>query len=66
MRRQHTRVPVTRFARDRGATAVEYAMIMMVIALVVVLAASALGEYLQVPLTGAADCVEDLSLCPTG
>lgn len=39
---------------ERGATAVEYALMVMLIALVIITAVSAVGTNLIVPFTGAA------------
>jgi pilus assembly protein Flp/PilA len=45
--------------RDRGATAVEYALIIAVVAMVVVVAAVTLGDQISDLFTDAGNCVED-------
>jgi len=49
---------------DRGGTAVEYVLIMGVIALAIALAAIALGAVVDNPFTSSADCVGDIGECP--
>ncbi|HEU5108775.1 MAG TPA: Flp family type IVb pilin [Micromonosporaceae bacterium] len=53
----YTRVQALLAARDRGATAVEYALIVAVIAMVVVVAAIALGDSIADLFDDAEDCV---------
>jgi pilus assembly protein Flp/PilA len=55
----YTRVQALRATRDRGATAVEYALIVAVIAMVVVVAAFALGGKISTLFTDAGTCVEN-------
>jgi pilus assembly protein Flp/PilA len=52
--------------RDRGATAVEYALIVAVIAMVVVVAAVTLGDNIAQLFEDSADCVASADDCPDG
>jgi pilus assembly protein Flp/PilA len=54
----HTRLRALLANRDRGATAVEYALIVAVIAMVVVVAAIALGDSIADLFDSAQDCVD--------
>ena len=51
-------------ADDRGATAVEYALLLSVIVLTVALAAIALAAVLDDPFTAASNCLQDIAQCP--
>jgi pilus assembly protein Flp/PilA len=63
----HTRARALLGSRDRGATAVEYALIVAVIAMVVVVAAIALGDSIADLFDSAKDCVDapDAANCQT-
>jgi len=54
----YTRVRALWATRDRGATAVEYALIVAVIAMVVVIAAIAFGNTISGLFGAASECVE--------
>jgi len=54
----YTRVRALLATHDRGATAVEYALIVAVIAMVVVVAAIALGDSISALFTDAKTCVD--------
>lgn len=60
----YTRVRALWVTRDRGATAVEYALIVAVIAMVVVVAAVTLGDNIAALFDESADCVADVDTCP--
>jgi pilus assembly protein Flp/PilA len=53
----YTRVRALWATRDKGATAVEYALIVAVIAMVVVVGAALLGTNIDTLFGDAADCV---------
>ena len=62
----YTRVRALWATRDRGATAVEYALIVAVIAMVVVVAAITLGDKISDLFGAASDCVETPSAADCG
>jgi Flp pilus assembly pilin Flp len=59
-----TRLRLPRHGRDRGATAVEYALIVAVIAMVVAFAGLALAGALSDSFNDASACLRDLDDCP--
>ena len=61
----YTRLQALLAQRDRGATAVEYGLIVAVIAMVVVIAAVTLGTNVFNQFNEAANCVADTAQCPT-
>ena len=64
MRSLYHRLHAAWTGTDRGATAVEYALIVAAIALVVVVGAIALGQVVDNPFGTSASCAGDLTTCP--
>jgi Flp pilus assembly pilin Flp len=65
VREIYGRLRAARLTSDGGATAVEYALIVGAIALLVLIGALALGGAVDNPLNDSANCVGDLTQCPS-
>jgi pilus assembly protein Flp/PilA len=63
MYRLIARVLPRRADRDRGATAVEYGLMVALIAAVIVVGVALLGTNLNTLFDQTADCVSDATLC---
>lgn len=55
----------TRFGREDGATAVEYGIMVALIAVVIIVAVTALGTNLSTMFQNTADCVDGNASCTT-
>ena len=53
------------FSRDNGATLVEYALLLVLIAIVAIGALTLLGGNVSTSLNEVGDCIGDVSKCPT-
>ena len=55
----------SRFTDDKGATLVEYALLLVLIAIIAIAALTALGGEVSNSLTDVEECLADTTKCPT-
>ncbi len=55
----------SRFSNEKGATLVEYALLLVLIAIIAIAALTALGGEVSDSLSDVEKCLEDTTKCPT-